>query len=149
MKLSQNESYPYLSVIIGTTLNYGTKSPDFSLYNLGFGTEIMREDYKGNLCAFSEYSIHCVEGIVLYSNHKRQEYGYEDLQFTFESAISPFVGLVVRKITLSDKNDLWIDMGKCQLVIVTSEDNEESWRFLSSAHGYHIISSNKWIELDL
>ena len=48
---------------------------------------------------------------------------------------------------MSDKNDLWIDLGDYWIVIATFENNEESWCFFTFDSANLFLSvSNSYIE---
>ena len=59
-------------------------------------------------------------------------------------------GLRILRTALSEKNDLWIDLGDCYFVIVTNENDEESWRIFSpGTNGPHIVATDLRIWLDM
>jgi hypothetical protein len=67
----------------------------------------------------------------------------------FTTNIMQLVGLVVKRFALSDKFDLWIDLGDYWIVFVTWEDETESWRFFTpGSDDPHLVVSSSWLCLD-
>ena len=67
----------------------------------------------------------------------------------FTTNIMQLVGLVVKRFALSDKFDLWIDLGDYWIVFVIWEDETESWRFFTpESDDPHLVVSSSWLCLD-
>ena len=59
------------------------------------------------------------------------------------------IGREIMELGLSEKNDLWLDMGDCRIVWTTVENGEESWRFLAADTNVpHLVASNSWMEVN-
>ena len=139
----------FLQSLINQSLRYGLKSPDTDLYDFGFG-ELTTLDHKGMIKERCMYSIHatCRFKIIWRNGEGRIDEYYEDTpceKFHFE--VQKLVGLKVKKIALSEKNDLWLDLGDCWIVFATFENGEESWRCLTmDTQKPHLVASNAWVE---
>ena len=63
--------------------------------------------------------------------------------------IRHLIGREIMELGLSEKNDLWLDLGDCRIVWTTIENGEESWRFLAADTNIpHLVVSNSWMELN-
>jgi len=148
--LSNTEADSLLRYLIGQPLRYGLKSPDMDLYDLGFGGDVEFECIDGSIHTACKYTIHFTGGIILYwPNGHKKEYDGESSHTEFAQTITRLTELRVRRIALSDKNDLWLDLGKCRMVIVTVEDGDESWRFFTpGSNAPHLIATDQNLYLD-
>lgn len=140
----------YLNCIVGTPLQYGIKSTDINLYQLGFGESIASEHWNNQTIDINKYTIHFDSALYLYWENGEVDKFYSDSRAEkFNLIISKLLGKVVKRIALSVENDLWIDLGDCHIVIVTRNDDEESWRFfLPRTNQPHLIASSVALELD-
>lgn len=122
------DAFKFLQTLLNQPLCYGLKSPDTDLYDFGFGDT---ENFK-----------------VIWKNgeHRVDRY-YEDTPCKkFHSEVKHLIGMKVRQVALSNKNDLWLDLGDCWIVFVTFENREESWRFFISGIGTpHLVASDSWL----
>ena len=63
--------------------------------------------------------------------------------------IRHLIGREIMKLGLSEKNDLWLDLGDCRIVWITIENGEESWRFLAADTNIpHLVVSHSWMALN-
>lgn len=140
----------YLNCIVGTPLQYGFKHSDFDLFQLGFGDCVSFEKWKGQTLAINRYAIHFDSAIYLYWKHGGVDrFDSSTADNVFSSAISKLIGTHVKKIALSEKNDLWIDLGECRIAVVTRDDCEESWRFFQPrTENPHLIASSVTLILE-
>ena len=144
MSITKVEASDYLQHLINQPLQYGLKSPDMDLFDIGFGEYIN----INNVC---KYAIHFTYGIKLYwKNGKKEEFDSMASHIQFNSSIKALVGAKVKRIALSEKNDLWLDMGECHMVIVTEDSAEESWRFFwPSCDRPHLIGTSVDLYMDV
>lgn len=147
---TESEAKVYFNRIVGTPLRYGIKSADTNLYDLGFGNDTEYIGWTGILRETCTYAIHLTGGIIVYwENGGKVEYCDATPHTEFHADIHRLIGLCVRRVTLSEKNDLWLDFGECRMVIVTREDGEESWRlFLPGTGEPHLVASDLWLRMD-
>ena len=141
----------YLSKMIGKPLQYALKSPDLDLYDFGFGGWIQTINRKGRLHTVTTYSIHaqCPLKVIWRNGTGRADlYDGDTDSHHFHKETESLLGLPVKRVELSDKNDLWVDLGDYWIVFISWENDEESWRyFLSGGNDPHLVASNKWLEL--
>ena len=133
-----------LKVCCGRSLNSARKPSDLEIYEFCFGN---RNEELGKVLP-TNYIIHALCPIkLIFRKEKRSVVCYDDLSSEeFNSLIEPFLGKTVRRVGLSDKNDLWFDFEDKWLVVVTNEDDEESWRgFLLDSDEHHLVVSYNWI----
>lgn len=140
----------YLNCLVGTPLQYGIKRSDFDLFQLGFGDSISLESWGGQTLQINKYAIHFDSALYLYWKNRKVDKFYSDTQAEeFDMVLSKLRGKYVERIALSDKNDLWLDLEDCQMVIVTRDDDEESWRFfLPRTNQPHLVASSSTLILD-
>lgn len=98
--------------LVGKRLCYGIKSPDTDLYDLGFGP----------------YTLHAICPIEIRDRSGAERYDMNTPSEQFRQRLQRLIGRRVRRVALSDKNDLWLDFDVCHMVLVSWEDGEESWR---------------------
>ena len=142
----------FLEELVSQPLCYGFKSPDTELYDFGFGTVVEVDSWRGGKKTMCAQTIHalCRFRIIQKIGVTRSEWYYEDTpQHKFNQDIAPLIGLCVKRIALSEKNDLWLDLGDYWIVFVTYETEDESWRFfISNIEQPHLVASNSWIRFD-
>lgn len=145
MNKDQNDTLIILHKLVGCCFRYGLKSHNFDLFDLGFGEDVFFVNCLGNTQTACKYTFHLTCGIKLFWKDGRiNEYDAATESGFFSISIKPLIGATVSRIALSEKNDLWIDLGLCRMVIVTYEDDLESWRFFSPGTGMpHLISSGQ------
>ena len=120
--------------LISQPLRYGIKSPDCELYDIGFGEWVNYTDHSSKTREVCNYTIHitCRFKIIKKKGDQSTRCYFEDTPSSiFQSDIQNLIGLQVKRVTLSDKNDLWIDLDDYWIVIATFEDDLESWCFLT------------------
>ena len=166
--ISREEALSCLRRLLGQPLLYGYKFPQWcDLYEFGFGRlvederhddfsdldlpKIMRDAFcEGGKRA--EFVLHAVCPIkVVWRGEERRVdlFDEETERETFRSVASRLAGASITRIELSDKQDLWLDLGEFWLVFVTSENEEESWRFFTAdGKAAHLVASSARIELD-
>ena len=134
------EDMAMLYDVIGKPLCYAIKSPDIDLFDLGFGLD--EESWI--------YALHATCPIkVIRRNGSRQVECYfgDTTSGVFASGIHQVIGVPVKRVALSTKNDLWLDFGDWWVVAITIENGEESWRFIDREDiDKQVIASNIWIE---
>lgn len=144
-----HDAIVFLQNLIGQPLLYAIKSPDVELYDFGFGELIEVVNRRGTQKRIGTHTIHvlCRFKVIWQNCEHRVDKYYEDTPCEkFHSEIKNLVGLKVRRVALSDKNDLWLDLGDYWIVFATFENGEESWRlFTSDADNPHLIASNSWL----
>ena len=135
----------FLDSIIGQKLAYAIKSPDTELYDFGFGEERETEDKR----MLPPYILHvlCRFKIIHKDGSTKVQICHEDTTpNVFNKKIEPLIGLSVKRVGLSDKNDLWLDFGAYWVVFATFED-DEAWRFfISGSDMPHLVATNEVLE---
>lgn len=149
MFVKQN-AIKFLNSLNGMPLLYALKSPDTELYDFGFGELVETVNRCGRQKKIATYTLHVLcrfKVIARGPEHKVDKY-YEDTPSEmFHSEINRLLGLKVRRVALSDKNDLWLDFGDYWIVFVTFEDGEESWRLFTINDDLpHLVASNSWLD---
>ena len=132
----------YLQRLIDCPLQYGIKSYDMDLYDLGFG----------EIADHPSFAIHTTGEIKLIQRRKDKRvkrFNEASSYINFYQEIRPLIGLHVERIALSDKNDLWLDLNEYWIVCITREDQEESWRFFEPrSNSPHLIAADTWLEMN-
>lgn len=133
-----------INSLVGQQLRYSIKSPDMDLFDLGFGQAITFVNANNVQQEACQHTIHLVCGLfIFWKNGRKEEFHGNSLASVFNNNTQPLIGETVRRVALSDKNDLWLDLGQCHIVIVTLDDGEESWRlFTPGANTPHLIATN-------
>lgn len=141
----RNSAELYIQQLVDKHLCYGIKSPDMDLYDFGFSRQI-ESDQKST--DYLSYILHITcEFKIIGKNNVTDYYDANTPSNQFSSNIQKLIGLKVQRVTLSEKNDLWLDLGKCWVVFITFETDEESWRFFTSSKGNaHLVASNSWLQ---
>ena len=139
---TSEEANGFIRCLVGQQLNYGFKFADMDLYILGFADKPVQNRTE---CA---YTIHHTTGMEVYwkDKKKRVVYDWDTPQDVFHTDMQELLGLSIKRVALSDKNDFWLDLGVCYMVICTPEDGEESWRLLTPNKGPHLVASDLWME---
>lgn len=136
----------FLQTLVGQPLCYGIKSPDMDLYDLGFGSGVVDITSYGEEKEDWTYILHvtCRFKVIWRNGERRIDKYYEDTPCEkFHSEIKRLIGLKVKRVALSSKNDLYLDFGDYWIVFVTFEDGEESWRFFTSIpNSPHLIATD-------
>ena len=148
----RQESLSFLNLLIDEPLSYGIKSPDMDLYDFGFG-QLLRVPTKRDLDRkVGMFALHatCRFKIIRRIREHYVQCYYEDTPAEeFHRSIKPLVGLCVKRIGLSTKNDLWLDFGDYWMVFATFENDEESWRFFAFTDDKrHLVAADSWLTLD-
>lgn len=140
-----------LQSLVNQSLVYGIKSPDTELYDFGFAKASEYENGRDKQQREFDLVVHCVCCVRVIRRSVKsvvERYDGDSDYSVFASSIGRLLGLPVKRVALSDKNDLWLDFGEYWMVLVTFEDDEESWRFFSSGGGTpHMVVTNTKIEL--
>ena len=143
-------SLAFLNSLVGHPLLYAVKSPDTELYDFGFGKLVETENRRGKRKTVGTQSLHvlCRFKVIWKTGKKRLDIYHEDTPSEkFYSEVKQLIGLNVKRIALSDKNDLWIDFDDCWIVFATFENGEESWRFFVWDRAVpHLVASNLWLD---
>lgn len=139
----------FLQTLFDQPLCYGLKSPDTDLYDFGFGDpeNPVRPYGDGKGVGTLALHVQCRFKVIWKNGEQRVDRYYEDTPCeSFHSEVKHFIGMKVRQVALSDKNDLWLDLGDCWIVFVTYENGEESWRFfISGTNTPHLVASDSWL----
>lgn len=141
----------FLQTLVDKTLSYGLKSMDTDLYDFGF----INVDNVASWCGEGKEScthfLHatCRFEVICKNGERRVDRYYEDTPCEeFHTNVQHLLGLKVKRVALSEKNDLWLDFGNYWIVFATFENCEESWRFFSSDRTLpHLVASDCWISL--
>ena len=147
--ISKKKAMSFLRALIDQPLCYGVKSPNIDLYDFGFGDQHEITNRSGEIRKCCTYILHITcrfKVICKCKKHPPVNY-YEDTPCdTFHANIRDLIGLKVKRIALSDKNDLWLDLEEYWIVFATFENGEESWRYFTfSEESPHLIASNTWL----
>ena len=153
-KVSQ-EAQNFLNQIVGLPLINAMKSTEIDLQGLyAFGFGQYQEDnryWKGE--EFPTYILHvlCRFKVIWKNGQKRVDIYYEDTpNEEFDAGIKSLIGLKVKRVGLSEKNDLWLDFGDYWIVFATYENAEESWRLLTFVNekNIHLAATDVCLEFD-
>ncbi len=140
----------FLQTLVDQPLCYGIKSPDTELYDFGFGPLTEVTDRKGKKREICTYILHalCQFKVIWRNGECRVDKYYEDTPCEiFHSEFQRFIGLKVKRVALSDKNDLWLDFGDYWMVFATFENGEESWRFFTAEiDSPHLVAADSWLD---
>lgn len=152
MASTRQEMFEYLQQLVGQPFIYGYKTSDCDLYDLGFGKKIIARNYKGEFREVCTHIIHavCPFNVIWRNSDCRTETYDENTTYkVFHSCAKRMIGLTVKQIKLSDKNDLWLDFGDCTVVFLSLENEKESWRFFMwGEKNPHLVVSNTWLEFN-
>lgn len=146
--MQRNDALYILDKLVGLPLLYGLQSPDVVFFDLGFGEYIQAKNLYGIERSVATYSLHAVCGIkIIHRKEPRHtECYFGDTPAAFNSLLSKLTGQIIKRVALSEKNDLWMDLGDYWIVFVTNEDSEESWRYFSHLNNTsHLVFSDTWI----
>ena len=137
----------FLHSLVGKSLIYGLKSPDTDLYDLGFGICDNNLYLNRPKCTHALHII-CRFKIISQKNDGDINIYHEDSSSDeFNSEIRKLIGSKVKRVELSEKNDLWIDFGDYWMVFATFENDEESWRYFAlNKETPHLVASNSWLD---
>lgn len=148
MTFLNHKAVEYIQMLISQPLCCGIKSERTELYVFRFGCVANAPNLHGESVT-SIYNLHILCGFKIIRKIGKKsikEYSSNSLPSIFKNDINHLIGLTVKRVKLSDKNDLWIDFGDYWMVFVTNEDGEESWRFFSSCENSpHLVASDKWV----
>ena len=149
---SKKQAIAFLKVLENQPLCYGLKSPDMDLYDFGFGELIKTTGWLNVTKEMCTHILHvtCRFKIIRKNSQQPVERYYEDTPCEkFHSQIANIIGLCVKRVALSAKNDLWLDFGDYWIVFATFENGEESWRFfVSDITKPHLVASDLWLRFD-
>lgn len=144
------EAMDYLTRLVGKPLCYGIKSPDMDLYDFGFGERVrVSSAYWGerDVCTHILHATCRFKIIKLGAEASVEIFDEDTPAERFSSRISRLVGLKVKRLALSDKNDLWLDFGDFRMVFATFENGEESWRYFTcNKDEPHLVASDLGLE---
>ena len=145
----RDDAISYLHSLTDQPLLYAIKSPDTELYEFGLGEQVEVVNRCGKRKKIGTYILHalCRFKVIWKVGAHRVDKYYEDTPFErFHAEIRYLLGLKVRRVALSDKNDLWLDFGDYWIVFATYENGEESWRFFTSSRDFpHLGASDSWL----
>ena len=144
------DTLEFLQSLVGLSLCYGLKSPDVDLYDFGFGDTVNDMESCGETEKIYTHILHvtCKFQVVSKNGERRVDTYYGDTPCEhFHAEVKRLVGLKVRRVALSAKNDLWLDFGDYWVVFITYEDAEESWRFFTrDEKDPHLVVSDAWVQ---
>ncbi len=139
----------YLNTLVGQPLRYGAKSPDTELYDFGFGDEIEVDSPHWGRITVCPLVLHalCRFRVISRDAERRVDTYYEDTPSEqFHQHIKHLLGFTVKRVGVSDKHDLWLDLGDYWMVFATYENGEESWRFFHYHSDKHLVASDLWMD---
>lgn len=148
--IERNDAEHMLHDLVGQALCYGLKSPDMFFYDMGFGKCEIIESLNHRRQLLSTFAIHasCYLKVIERECHKSILFSGNSNSEDFHEVIERLCGLTVKRIALSPKNDLWIDLGSIWLVFITVESEEESWRFFSPTQdSCHLVAKASVIQV--
>lgn len=142
----------FLHSLVGQPLLYAIKSPDTDLYDFGFGKLdglLNRHGKQKKICTHILHAT-CRFKVMWKNREQRVDKYYEDTSCEkFHADIQPLFGMKVKRVALSDKNDLWLDLGDYWIVFATFENGEESWRFFTNDIDVpHLVASDSWLDFN-
>ena len=145
------EAIAYLDALVNRSLYYGKKCPDTDLYDFGFGETVKKAGMgKRCLCTHSIHATCYIKVLERFGERRIDLYDGKESYEEFHFKIQHLLGLKVRRVALSTKNDLWIDLGEYWVVFVTFENGEESWRFFELNNSCaHLVASDSWLDVVL
>jgi len=147
----KQDAVDFLHTLIGKPLLYAIKSPDTELYDFGFGELVEVVNRHGKRKKIGTQILHalCRFKVIWRIDDQRVDVYYEDTPCDkFYAEFERLIGMEVRRIELSDKNDLWLDFGTCWVVFATFENEEESWRFFTAQKDCpHVVAADSWLEI--
>ncbi|MBE6903820.1 MAG: hypothetical protein E7480_04340 [Ruminococcaceae bacterium] len=134
--------------LVNLPLCYGIKSPDMFFYDFGFGEIFKTVDlYGGKDREIPTFALHvcCAFEVIWKDKSKHSDIFSNDTPCDkFNAVMERLIGIPIKRVSLSEKYDLWLDLGVCWIVFATNEDKEESWRFFSpNNRERHLVASNK------
>ncbi len=145
----QEEALAFLNRLVGAPLRYAWKSRDTELYEFAFGELHDKVNRHGEKVQVGTHLLHilCRFKVIWRNGVRKVDRYYEDTPYDeFQSEIQRLIGLKVTRVGLSDKNDLWLDLGDYWIVFATDEGGDESWRFFSAFREVpHLVVSDSWI----
>lgn len=145
---TREDAMLFLQSLVNQPLCYGVKSPDTELYEFGFGSLVETVGLRGEKkCCTYILHIMCRFKIIYKKEKRPTTQYYEDTPCEkFLSEFQHLIGLNVKRIALSDKNDLWLDLGDYWIVFATCENGEESWRYFTKNQEIpHLIAADSWL----
>lgn len=149
-KCTREQALRYLENLVGQPLRYGIKLYDTELYDFGFGEMVETTDLWKKKRSVNLHNLHILcDFKVIYRTENRGHKIYcgDTDKKEFESDIQDIIGLTVKRVALSDKNDLWLDFKDYWIAFVTHEDAEESWRyFIMGKENPHLVVADSWKE---
>lgn len=122
------------------------------LYDFGFGGFIEVPSFfkPGRIRRMHKLILHvtCRFKIIHRVGVKCIDRYYEDTPCEeFHTNIQSLIGLTVKRVGLSDKNDSWLDFGDYWIAFATFETNEESWRYFTwDNFDPHLVAADTWLE---
>ena len=143
----------FLETLVQQPLVYCLKSPDTELFDFGFGAyvDIATRRGKHTICTHTIHTL-CPLKIIQRTGAKQSRWYYEDTPHdSFQSDVTPLIGLTIKRVALSKKNDLWLDLGDYWIVFATYEDgdDDEAWRFfVSDEDKPHLVASDTWVRFE-
>lgn len=145
----RHKQIDFLTLLADQPLRYGIKSPDMDLYDFGFGDDVEVMGCRGQrtVCRYILHAV-CRFKVIWQDGSRRVDRYYEDTSnVLFREAVQKLLGNRVKRVALSEKNDLWMDFGDFWMVFATFENNKESWRFFRmDQDAPHLIAADSWME---
>lgn len=150
--INERTGLSMLNSLVGLQMRYGLKSPDTELYDFGFGEFVWVTNKKGKPHKICEYTLHvlCRFKVIWRNGEPCIKRYYEDTSSEeFCNDVKRLIGHRVKRVALSQKNDLWLDFEEYWIVFATSETEDESWRFFSAERcAPHLVASNSSLRLE-
>lgn len=141
-----------LKPMLGQPLHYSRVHIEYDMFEFGFGPLFRQLGPNGMYRMVCPYTIHTQVPYLTIKDRKRRrakDYYWDTTPEVFYRGTKKLIGLEVKRVGLSEKNDLWIDLGDYWIVFPTYENGEESWRFFTPGSDRpHLVASDSWVSLE-
>ena len=110
--LTRDTARGILQKLVGKPICYGIKSANMEFFDIGVGNCDIIKISDSKTQFLSSYAIHascCIKISDRENANKAVTYSGESLCEDFHNEMKNLIGLTVKRISLSEKNDLWID----------------------------------------
>lgn len=141
-----------LNALVGQVLTYSHKFNNSNIYAFAFGNYVTVTTPEGRRKEVCKLTLHvqCRFKIIKKTGNDCVVTYYEDTPAEdYNLDAKNLLGLRIKRIALSEKNDLWIDMDRYWLVFSTFENDDEAWRFFTPySDAPHLVASGIDLKLD-
>lgn len=136
--------------LVGQSVNYILKSPDMLFYDFGFGEDIVLPsrlfDSQRTVAAYALHAQCYIKVMWKKSTGRKVDWLIEDTPTEAVKDLENYLkGMPIQNVDLNEANDFWLDFGNCWVVLVTTDDNIESWRFFTflTPNANHLVATNE------